>query len=78
MPGKVNPVVLEAVMQAGMKARSECALACEAVGEGTLQINEFLPLIADSLLSAIDLVTNASVALARHVAGIRANSYNFV
>ncbi len=73
MPGKVNPVVLEAVMQAGMKARSECALACEAVGEGTLQINEFLPLIADSLLSAIDLVTNASVALARHVAGIRAN-----
>ncbi len=73
MPGKVNPVILESVIQAGMKARSECALACEAVAEGTLQINEFMPLIADSLLGAIDLATNASLALARHVAGIRAN-----
>jgi len=73
MPGKVNPVILEAVMQGGMKARSECALVCEAAGEGSLQINEFLPLMADSLLSAVDLVTNASALLARHVEGIRAN-----
>lgn len=73
MPGKVNPVILESVMQAGMKARSECALACEAVGEGTLQINEFLPLIADSLLAAIDLVTNASLMLALHAGKIAAN-----
>lgn len=73
MPGKVNPVILESVIQAGMKARAECALVAEAVGEGSLQINEFLPLIADSLLTAISLATNASVMLARHVGGIRAN-----
>ncbi len=73
MPGKVNPVILEATIQAGMRARSECALAAEAVGEGTLQINEFLPLVADSLLDALDLVTNASRMLARHVRDIRPN-----
>ena len=73
MPGKINPVVCEAVIQAGMKARSLCALVAEAASRGTLQINEFLPLIADSLLEAIDLAERSAEALAAHVALIAAN-----
>jgi len=73
MPGKINPVVCEAVIQAGMKARSLCALVAEAASRGTLQINEFLPLIADSLLEAIDLAERSAEALAAYVALIAAN-----
>jgi aspartate ammonia-lyase len=73
MPGKVNPVICEAVMQAGMKARSFCALVAEAAARGSLQINEFMPLLADSLLSALDLLANAANTLSRHVEGVSAN-----
>ena len=74
MPGKVNPVVCEAAIQAGMRARADCALASEAVSHGTLQINEYLPLVADSMIEAVDLLANASLLLARCVEGIAANA----
>ncbi|MDD3153524.1 MAG: lyase family protein [Victivallaceae bacterium] len=70
MPGKVNPVVLEAVIQGAMLARSKGALVGECAGEGTLQINEFMPLLADSLLTELDLLERMSALLAAHVAEI--------
>lgn len=70
MPGKVNPVLLEAAVQAGMRARAEGGLVAEAAGAGTLQINEWLPLIAVSLLDAIEVLARAAAMLAPHVDGM--------
>ncbi|HNY21080.1 MAG TPA: lyase family protein [Treponemataceae bacterium] len=74
MPGKVNPVICEAVIQAGMKTRSLCALAAETVARGSLQINEFLPLTADSLIEALGILTRGADTLAEHVKGIHADA----
>ncbi len=73
MPGKVNPVILEAVIQAGMRMRASLSIVAEAASHGTLQINEYLPLIADSSIEALELYVNAAHTLASHVDGIRAN-----
>ena len=73
MPGKVNPVICEAVIQAGMRARSSCALVAEAASHGTLQINEYLPLVADAMTEALDLIASSCRMLARLVDGITAN-----
>lgn len=74
MPGKVNPVVCEAVTQASMRARANTALVTEAASEGSLQINEYLPLIADAMIETLELISGAAKMLATHVDGIRANA----
>ena len=74
MPGKVNPVIAEAVLQAGMQARADGALVAEAAGAGTLQINECLPLLAASLLDQIALLTRVAGLLAPQVDGITADA----
>lgn len=73
MPGKINPVILEAVIQAGLKVIAADNLVTAAAVRGTLQINEFLPLLAESLLEAVELLTRTCQMLARHVAGIKAD-----
>ena len=74
MPGKVNPVIAEAVLQAGMRARADGVLVAEAAGAGTLQINECLPLLAAALLDQITLLRHAAGMLAPHVDGIVADA----
>lgn len=73
MPGKVNPVMLEAVIQAGLACIANDALVTEAAARASLQINEFLPLLADALLGSIDILSRADGAFARHVDGITAD-----
>ena len=54
MPGKINPVICEAVISAAIKAKADIiAVVNETASLGTLQINEFLPLLAQALLEAI-------------------------
>jgi aspartate ammonia-lyase len=56
MPGKVNPVIPEAVAQAAMMVygyESTLSIACAA---GTLELNPFMPLIAVCLLESLDLM----------------------
>jgi aspartate ammonia-lyase len=74
MPGKVNPVLAEAALQAGLQARAEGTLVAEAAAAGTLQINECLPLLAAALLHQIALLKNAAAMLAPHVDGITADA----
>jgi len=74
MPGKVNPVICEAVIQAGMRARSSCALVGEAASHGTLQINEYLPLVADAMTESLDLIASSCRMLSQLVDGITANA----
>lgn len=73
MPGKINPVILEAILSAAFRMRAEDQTVAQAVAMGTLQINEFMPLIAFSLLSWLFLCGQSVKALARHVDGIEAD-----
>jgi aspartate ammonia-lyase len=73
MPGKVNPVMLEAAIQVGLKVMANDFLVTAACSRSTLQINEFLPLLAHSLLESMDLLTRMDGILAGHIDGIMAN-----
>jgi fumarate hydratase class II len=75
MPGKVNPVVPEAVIQSSAQVvANDVAVALGGVG-GVLELNLMMPLIARNLIEQIELLTGACRLLAdRCVAGIRADS----
>jgi aspartate ammonia-lyase len=75
MPGKVNPVVPEAVSQAAMQVMANDLAVSLAVSSGSLELNPFLPLVADALLGSLSLLTAAATILARGcVTGIAANA----
>ncbi|HYK88497.1 MAG TPA: aspartate ammonia-lyase [Acidobacteriota bacterium] len=59
MPGKVNPVIPEAVSQAAIAVMANDQAIAQACAMGNLELNAFLPLIADALLGSIDLLLNA-------------------
>jgi aspartate ammonia-lyase len=74
MPGKVNPVIPEAVSQAAMLTMGHDAVVAMACASGSLELNPFLPLVAACLLDSIELLANASDILRRHcVEGIEAD-----
>ena len=70
MPGKVNPVILEAAIQVGMKIIANDSLVSMCSSSGSAQINEFLPLLADALIESFLLMKRACVMLAEHISGI--------
>ena len=74
MPGKINPVMMECVMQVAMAARANDAIVTDCVAHGTLQINEFMPLLAYALLDTIAMLDAACRSLTRHVGGITADA----
>lgn len=59
MPGKVNPVIPEMVIQTAMKVMSNDYAITVAAAHGEFELNAFLPLIADSLLESLSLLENA-------------------
>ncbi len=73
MPGKVNPVVLESVIQAGLKVNANCGMVFEAASRSTLQINEFMPLLAQGILESLDLLINTCAMFKTHVYAISAD-----
>ncbi|MBC8206388.1 MAG: aspartate ammonia-lyase [Kiritimatiellales bacterium] len=73
MPGKVNPVILESVMQIGIKVKANNAIVSDCAAHGSLQICEFMPLLADALLESIDLLIAGANMLAKHAANIEAD-----
>ena len=74
MPGKVNPVIPEAVTQAAIMAIAHDQAITLAVAMGSLELNAFLPLVAHSLLESLDLLARACAILNRHcVAGLTAD-----
>ena len=76
MPGKVNPVIIEAVIQASLVALEKHNLIMHAAAQGSMQINEYLPLIADSLLTMLDILTNSTRSLALHIEAIAVHAGN--
>jgi len=74
MPGKVNPVIPEAATQAALVVCANDQAIAQACALGSLELNPFLPLVADSLLGSLDLLTNACSMLRRFcVAGLEAD-----
>jgi aspartate ammonia-lyase len=74
MPGKVNPVVCEMVAQVGLKAMANDFLVADCASRGSFQINEFLPLIANSLLESLEILNSACAIFATHVDAVAANA----
>ncbi|MGB7568691.1 MAG: aspartate ammonia-lyase [Chitinivibrionales bacterium] len=64
MPGKVNPVIPEAICQAALLVFGHDAAITMAAASGNLELNHLMPLIAHCLLESIDVLTNACGALA--------------
>jgi aspartate ammonia-lyase len=58
MPGKVNPVIPEAVNQIAFKIMGNDLAITMAANAGQLELNAFLPLIAESLFEMLDLLRN--------------------
>jgi aspartate ammonia-lyase len=65
MPGKINPVIPEAVTQAALLATAHDSAITQACASGSLELNPFLPLVAHSLLETLDLLTGATRILRR-------------
>lgn len=75
MVGKINPVICEAVNQAAMKVMGNDFLVCQAAQNGQLELNAFMPLLAQAFLESLTLLKN-TVAMFREKAieGIEANT----
>ncbi len=74
MPGKVNPVIPEAVTQAAILAMAHDHAISFAVSLGSLELQPFMPLIAHSLLESLDLLARACGILRKHcVEGLEAD-----
>jgi fumarate hydratase class II len=74
MPGKVNPVIPEAVGMAAAQVIGYDAAIAVAATHGNLDLNAMMPVIAYDLLASLELLATASRALAeRCIDGIRAN-----
>lgn len=73
MPGKVNPVILESVIQIGIKVKANNSIVADCAARGSLQICEFMLLLADALLESIDLLIAAAQMLSKHALGIDAD-----
>jgi fumarate hydratase, class II len=75
MPGKVNPVIPEVVMQVGAQVIGNDVAITIGGLQGNFELNVRIPLIARNLLGSIGLLTTTSeLFAARCVEGIEANA----
>ena len=74
MPGKINPVIPEAVAQAAIRVMGNDLVIAQSCAAGNLELNQLMPLIAHSLLESLTLLSNASkIFTDKCVSGIKAN-----
>lgn len=74
MPGKVNPVILEVVLQAVARVIGNDTTLTLAGQAGIFELHMMLPLLAETLLESIQLVTNSARVLAQKcIHGIEAH-----
>jgi aspartate ammonia-lyase len=59
MPGKVNPVIPEMVIQAAIRVMANDQATAMAAAHGEFELNSFIPLIADTLLESLSLLCRA-------------------
>ncbi len=56
MPGKVNPVIPEMIVQCGIRVLGNDASLTQAVAAGHLELNAFIPLITYNLLESLEMM----------------------
>jgi fumarate hydratase, class II len=75
MPGKVNPVMCEMLIQVGAQVMGNDAVIALGGSFGNFELNAMLPVIAHNLLQAIDLLASGSRVFARRcIAGLHADA----
>ncbi|GLD94478.1 hypothetical protein PINS_up003089 [Pythium insidiosum] len=74
MPGKINPVIPESVAMACARVIGNDVTATIAGQSGSFQLNVMLPVLVDSTLESLDLMSNACTLLAdKAIAGFTVN-----
>ena len=74
MPGKVNPVIPEAVLMVAARVIGNDATIAWAGASGNFELNVAIPVMGTALLESIRLLSNSSIALAdKTVDGLEAN-----
>jgi len=74
MPGKINPVIPEAVMQVAGQVIGNDVSVTWGGANGNFELNVMMPLMSYNLIESIDLLANVSTVLAEKcVDGIEAN-----
>src|SRR4029079_15159718 len=74
MPGKVNPVIPEAVLMVCARVIGDDATIAWAGASGNFELNVAIPVMGTALLESIRLLSNSSVALAdKTIDGLEAN-----
>jgi fumarate hydratase class II len=74
MPGKVNPVMSEAVMMVAARVMGNHTTITVAGSRGNFELNVMMPVLAQALLESITLLANAARAFTDNcVVGIEAN-----
>jgi aspartate ammonia-lyase len=63
MPGKINPVISEFVISAAHKIYSNDMLVSSLSGQGTLELNAYLPVIGTSVIESINLLISCNLTL---------------
>ncbi len=63
MPGKVNPVILESIAMVATRVVANDVCITQAAGSGNFQLNVMLPLIGQTLMQTIELLTSAGKSL---------------
>ena len=75
MPGKINPVIPEAVMMVAAQVVGNDAAITTAAAMGNFELNVMLPVIAHNLLESTSILATASTALAdKAIAGFTVNA----
>ncbi|QGG95936.1 class II fumarate hydratase [Actinomarinicola tropica] len=74
MPGKVNPVIAEAVTQVAAQVMGNDAAVAFGGSQGNFELNVYMPMMARNLLESGTLLANvAAVFASRMIDGIEAN-----
>lgn len=77
MPGKVNPVIPESVAMACAQVIGNDAAITIGGQSGNFELNVMLPMIANNLLSSIQLMSNSALLLGKHaIQGFEVNKDN--
>jgi fumarate hydratase class II len=74
MPGKVNPVLVEAVTQVAAQVVGNDAAVAWGGANGAFELNVYIPMMARNLLESFKLLTNVSTVFAeRCISGLTAH-----
>ena len=74
MPGKINPVIPEFVISSAHKIYSNDVLVSSLSGQGTLELNAYLPAIGSAVIESINLLISCNITLLNNLfAGLKVN-----